>query len=314
MGVRQYIKVLIFGTLMSVGAIGNAQQFPIMDQYLIAPATLAPSFVGLDSPFEAFLTSRIEWTNLSGRPFIGSFHLDGTLPKNMGIGANVMYNQAGPLENLTLNVDFAYHLKLALNHKLSFGINGTYYQNVLDLTNVVVADPNDPMIAGKSSISENYFNMGLSLLYSWKSLSACVAFPILFNNKTFYNTDKLYDHVLTMDRNFLVYLNYTLKKKKNNWGGQFTFLYRNTQYTPWSFDICARALYKEVAWLGLLYRKGNTLGITGGMNIARGIEFNYTFEYSPTAMMGKTAGTHEITIGYKLMPRLEKPSLQDYLK
>jgi len=290
-----------------------AQQFPILDQYLVAPSSLAPSFVGKEAPFEVFLTSRIEWTSIPSHPFVGSLNLAASLPKNMGLGCGVQYNQAGPLENLTINLSYAYHLKLAAEHTLSFGINGTYYQNVLDLTGAVLADPNDPVLAGRSSISESYLNMGASLLYSWRTLDACVAFPLLFNNRTFYSSDKVYSHILTLDRNFLVYLGYLLKTK-GDWGAYFTFLYRQTQYSPWSFEVAVRASYKDIVTFGLIYRKNNIIGVTGGITIARGLKFNYTYEYSPTAMMGKSGGTHEITLGYRIPPKSLKPSMIDYIK
>jgi len=289
------------------------QQFPIMDQYLVAPSSISPAFAGKESPFEVTLTSRIEWTSINGHPILGSLNMSGALPKNMALGGNILYNVAGPLENLTINLDYAYHLKVAADHMLSFGINGTYYQNVLDLTNAVLADPNDPVFSGRNSISESYFNMGLSLLYSWKTLDACVALPLLFNNRSFYNSDMIYSHVLTLDRNFLIYLGYMIEPK-GDWKGKFSFLYRQTQYTPWSFDIAARAIYRDMIWFGLLYRKSNVIGVTGGLKIAKGLIFNYTYEYSPTAMMGKSGGTHEITLGYRMLSKSYKPSMIDYIK
>ncbi|MFH1297965.1 MAG: PorP/SprF family type IX secretion system membrane protein [Bacteroidota bacterium] len=299
--------------LLALSGPAFSQQFPIMDQYLVTPSSISPAFVGKESPFEVFLTSRIEWTSITGHPFIGSLNLATTLPKNMGLGGTILYNVAGPLENLTINLNYAYHVKLAADHTLSFGITGAYYQNVLDLTNAVLANPDDPILAGRSTISESYFNMGVSLLYSWRTLDACVAFPLLFNNKTFYNSDKIYSHVLTLDRNFMVYLGYLLQLK-GDWGAHFTFLYRQTQYTPWSFDVAVRAIYRDMVWFGLIYRKYNTIGVTGGLTIAKGLIFNYTYEYSPTAMMGKSSGTHEISLGYRMVSKSVKPSMKDYIK
>jgi len=305
------IPVLIL--LIFLAGSVQAQQLPIMDQYLVSPSSISPAFVGKSSPLEVFLTSRIEWTNITGHPFIGSMNVAAALPKNMGLGGNIMYNVAGPLENITINLNYAYHLKLATDHMLSFGINGAYYQNILDLSDAVLADPNDPVLAGRATISESYFNVGLGLLYSWRTLDFCVTFPLLFNNKTFYNNDKVYSHVLTLDQNFLVYMGYLLKPK-GDWGAHFSFLYRQTQYTPWSFDIAVRAIYKEMITFGLLYRKNNIIGITGGLSVVKGLIFNYTYEYSPSAMMGKSSGTHEITVGYKMGIKRVKPSMKDYIK
>jgi len=305
--------VSVFILLIIISGPASSQQFPIMDQYLVSPSSISPAFVGKDAPFEVFLTSRIEWTSITGHPFFGALNLSSALPKNMGLGGNIMYNVAGPLENMTINLNYAYHLKLAVDHNLSFGINGAYYQNVLDLSNAVLADLNDPVLAGRSTISESYFNVGLGLLYSWRTLDVCVTFPLLFNNKSFYSSEKIYSHVLSLDRNFLVYMGYLLQSK-GDWGAHFSFLYRQTQYTPWSFDVAIRAIYKEMISFGLLYRKNNIIGITGGLSIAKGLRFNYTYEYSPSAMMGKSSGTHEITLGYKMVPKSVKPSMKDYIK
>ncbi|MFH1160144.1 MAG: PorP/SprF family type IX secretion system membrane protein [bacterium] len=299
--------------MIGISGALRAQLFPVMDQYLLNPTSISPAFAGKDYPFEVFLTSRIEWTAVPGHPIIGSLNLDGALPKRLGIGGNITINNAGPLHNLTLNLDLAYHLKVAIDHTLSFGLNVSYYQNVLDLINAVLKDPNDPLLAGRSEISESYVNMGASLLYTWRTLDICIAFPLLFNNESFYSGESIYSHVLTMDRNFLAYIGYTLKTK-TDWSWKFGFLYRKTQFAPMSFDISALALYKDLGWLGLIYRKNNIICITGGLMISKGLKFNYSYEYSPSTMSGKSYGTHEITLGYQMIPKSEKPSLKEYIK
>jgi type IX secretion system PorP/SprF family membrane protein len=311
-GKRVYLGT---GTLLAtvIPILMHAQLLPLSNQYLLSPSVISPAFAGRDCPFEAFLTSRIEWTAVPGHPVIGILNVDGALPKRLGIGGNITINSAGPLNNLTLNVDLAYHLKVAVDHTLSFGINVSYYQNVLDLTDAVLSDPNDPLLKGRSEISESYINLGASLLYSWRTLDICVAFPLLFNNRSFYSSESIYSHVLTMDRNFYVYAGYLLKTK-TDWSGKFGFLLRKTQFTPMSFDISALALYKEMGWLGLIYRKNNILCFTGGLTITKGLKFSYSYEYSPSAMRGKSYGTHEITLGYQLASKSDKPSLQEYIK
>jgi len=299
--------------LVGVSGAVNAQLFPVMNQYLLNPTSISPAFAGKDYAFEAFLTSRIEWTSVPSHPVIGSLNVDGALPKRLGIGGNITFNNAGPLHNLTLNLDLAYHLKVAVDHTLSFGLNISYYQNVLDLTDAVLKDPNDPLLAGRSEISESYVNVGASLLYTWRTLDVCLAFPLLFNNKSFYTGESIYAHVLTMDRNYFVYVGYTLKTK-TDWSGKFGFLYRKTQFAPMSFDISALAFYQDLGWIGLIYRKNNIICLTGGLTITKGLKFNYSYEYSPSAMSGKSYGTHEFTLSYQLVPKSEKPSLKEYIK
>lgn len=307
-------KLLCLVIMVSLGNIAvYAQQFPIMDQYLLNPASISPAFVGKEKRFEVFLTSRLEWTKVSGAPFVGSLNLDGKLNNQMGLGGGLLVNNAGPLKNLNINLSYAYHLKLAQFHTLSFGINATFYQNIFDLSNILVKDPNDPLLTGQNKISESYFNVGASLLYNWKDVNFFIAFPLLFNNRTFYSDQSIYAHVLSMNRNFFIYADYRLRTN-SDWGAKFNFLYRKTQYSPASFDLCARACYRDLAWLGLMYRRNNIFAVTGGFAIEQGIILNYSYEFSPTAMMGKSYGTHEITLGFWLPDKTDKPSLKDYIQ
>jgi type IX secretion system PorP/SprF family membrane protein len=307
-------KALILLILIILtGSWGFSQQFSFIDSYLINPVAISPAFSGKLNTFQALLTYRKEWTNLAGAPQVGFLSIDGAPTKNMGIGGNVVFNQAGIFRNFSMNLDYAYHLQVAKEHFLSFAINLTLYQNTLDLTDAIVNDPDDPLLAGKNRITETYFNAGTSLLYNWKELNICVAFPLLFNNKTFYS-NSLYEHVLTMDRNWLFYMNYTLRFP-SQWGLKFDLLLRQVQYSPWSVEFSTMLKYSENYWLGAFYRKGNIIGLTAGLAIIDHIVINYSFEFSSSAMTGKSGGTHEITLGYRLMKKVKTkaPQLKEYI-
>ena len=59
-------------------------------------------------------------------------------------------------------------------------------------------------------------------------------------------------------------------------------------------------------WLGLLYRKGNVIVVNAGLSIANSFVLAYNYEFSGSAMMGKSGGTHEITLGYTLRSKDSK--------
>ena len=291
------INRLLFLLLLVVPGILTAQQYPVLDEYRINPGILAPSFTGTNSMFQVYLTQRNEWTGIPGSPVTGAVNIEGVPYQNMGLGTNILINKAGMVSYFSVNLNYAYHLKLAANHFLHFGISPSLYQNSIDLTSLVISDPNDPMLnLGKNT--ETYVNCGASLMYSFKTLNICFAFPYLFNNRSLYS-DSQYSNYLTMGTNFQLYLNYLLDMGKD-WGLQFDVLYRNMQYSPWLIDAGLMVKYSDAVWLGLLYRRGNTLAVSAGVGIASSFVIGYNYEFSGSAMMGKSGGTHEVTLGYKL--------------
>ncbi len=287
-----------------------SQQFPVLDNYLINPVSLSPAFIGKSNKFQTYLTYRTAWTGINGHPQVGYLSADGNLAKNMGVGGSLMLSKSGIYKNFTINLNYAYHLRLQKDHVLSFGINLALYQNSLDISDAVLADPLDPVLTAWDKTSETYVNMGFSMLYNWKNLNFCFAFPLLFNNRSLYTTDT--NNLLGLDRNWLVYTNYTFDFEKN-WGMKLDLLYRATQFSPWTLDFSVTVQYNDSYWLGVFYRKNNIFGITAGLAIINSIVINYNYEFSGFVMNGQSGGSHEVTLGYRLpFPVKTAPKLKDY--
>jgi type IX secretion system PorP/SprF family membrane protein len=305
---------ILFLFFLIISGIVHAQQYPVLDEYRINPSILAPSFTGSAALFQLYLAHRTEWTGIPGAPVTGAINIEGDPARNMGLGTNITLNKAGIIRYFSMSVNYAYHLQIAKYHFLHFGVSPVLYQNSIDLSNITVADPNDPMTANISKRTETYINVGASLSYSFKGLNVCIGLPYLFNNKSLF-ADSAYANVLTMGTNLLVYLNYSLVLS-DDWDLQFDVLYRNIQYTPWLIDAGVMIKFKDSYWLGLLYRKGNIIAVNLGLYVAKAVVIGYNYEFSGSAMMGKSGGTHEVTLGYTLQGQLKQKTkmlkLKDY--
>ena len=293
------LRILLLLLLTSSG-IARAQQYPILDAYRINPSILSPAFTGSAALFQLYLTHRSEWTGIPGAPLTGAINIEGAPLNTMGAGTNIIFNKAGIVKYFSIALNYAYHLKIAKSHFIHFGVSPTLYQNSIDLSNVTVANPNDPLLTGSLKPTETYINIGASLMYSFKTLNICLGFPYLFNNRSLYQ-DATYSNYLTMGRNFYAYLNYSLIFSED-WKLQFDILYRNIQYTPWLIDVGAMVYFRSSYWLGFMYRKGNVFIVNAGLDISKTLVIGYNYEFSGSAMMGKSGGTHEITLGYTLKP------------
>ncbi len=294
----------------------QAQQLPILDNYLLNPVSISPAFSGRDNIFEALVTHRTEGPKLSGSPVIGNVNIDGRIGKKMGVGGSIILNKAGIYKNFSINLNYAYHLQVAKLHFLSFGISAAMYQNSLDISSVILKDPNDPMVMNQSKISESYFNMGASLLYNYQNFNFSIAFPLLFNNRSFYIDDAPYEYVLTMKRNFLIYSNYTLDLNEE-WKLKFDLLFRYVQQVPWTIEVSTLVKFRDSYWFGLLYRKPTVIGVTAGLEIINSIVINYNYEFVGSSMMGSSGGNHEFTVGYRLKGTVKPKKvlqIKDYVR
>ncbi|MEI7499383.1 MAG: PorP/SprF family type IX secretion system membrane protein [Bacteroidota bacterium] len=296
-----------------------AQQLPVLDNYLINPVSISSAFSGKYYSFQTMVTHRSEGTRIIGSPVIGNINIDAAIAKKMGIGGSILLNKSGIYKHLSVNLNYAYHLQLAKLHFLSFGLSATMYQNSMDVSAVIVKDPNDPMLVNPK-ITESYFNVGTSLLYTgsllnYQDFNFSVSFPILFNNRSFY-ADTLYEYVLAMNRNLLIYSNYSLELNED-WKLKFDLLFRYTQQTPWTIEVSTLAKFQDSYWFGLLYRKPSIIGVTAGLAIINSIVINYNYEFLGFSMLGNSGGSHEVTLGYRF-GGIVKPKktlqIKDYAK
>jgi type IX secretion system PorP/SprF family membrane protein len=293
----------------------QAQQLPILDNYLLNPVSISPAFSGKNYALQALVTHRNQALKIDGSPVIGNINVDARVLKSMGVGGSIMLSKAGIYKNFSANLNYAYHLQLAKLHFLSFGITAAIYQNSIDLTSVVVNDPNDPMLVNHDKISESYFNVGASLLYNYEDFNISISIPLLFNNRSFYENSP-YQYVLTMNRNFLLYSNYSLGLGED-WKLKFDLLFRYAQQIPWTIDVSTMVKFQDSYWLGVFYRKPNIIGITAGLAIINSIVINLNYEFLGSSMMGNSGGSFEVTAGYRLggPSKPKKPLLiKDYAR
>ena len=68
------------------------------------------------------------------------------------------------------------------------------------------------------------------------------------------------------------------------------------------YEVAVPVMYKEKIWITPAYKKSSmALGL--GAKICSSFFFNYTYEFSSMGIAGKSSGTHEISIGWKLSPK-----------
>jgi type IX secretion system PorP/SprF family membrane protein len=162
------VRKMAFVTLMFSGSAVFAQQEVMYSQYMFNTLALNPAYAGSRDVLSLTAVGRYQWlNNVPGAPNTHSFTLDMPIKnEKMGIGL-IGYNDAiGVAANTGLNIAYAYRFKLGSRTTMSLGLQPTYTNVSLKLSNVVnLVDVDDDIFTG-GDITRNVFNVGLGAYIS----------------------------------------------------------------------------------------------------------------------------------------------------
>ena len=149
------MKIQFLTCLITLGLVQAAygQQDVQFSQYVFDGLTLNPAYAGYKGDPYLNTTFRDQWTGFPGAPKTAMLSFDGltNVPdEKMGLGAQVMYDELGPQQNLSLTGSYSYRILLNSNeedpHRLCLGIGAVASQYSLNGSVFQYEDPGDPAI------------------------------------------------------------------------------------------------------------------------------------------------------------------------
>jgi type IX secretion system PorP/SprF family membrane protein len=290
---KKVFLVLIAALIISQSLF--AQRLPESQQFLINRFALSPSFAGLNE-IGVFAGFRKQWTDISGSPISKIININGPLyNKKVGIGATVISDETDIFTHFYASISYAYHLKVAENHMISFGLSAVAFESSVDLTKIKVENPIDPVILNKQTVTETVFNFGASLLYSFKGLNAGFSVPIILDSKSLYNREnKIDEYMLT--RHYVGHASYDYKINET-WQVEPYVIVKGTDYSPINYQVTALVKYRNQVWIGAGYLGTGGMDASVGFKLSNQFMMNYTYEFLGKGILGKSSGTHDINLG-----------------
>jgi len=273
-----------------------AQQMPISNQYIINPYSLSPSFAGLRNSPELFADFRKEWSGILGSPKTSYASFFAPLNERVWLGGSIINDQTDIISNISANFSYTYHLTAWQEHNFSFSLWGSVFHSVVDLTDVIVKDPNDPVISGKQELVGTSINAGTGILYHYKNLYTGIVIPTLLSRHTIVDSEDN-NRFLVRERSFIFHIS-SILDLNNSWYIEPYFVHRSTKHSPSVYDVAFLIRNDKKYWFGALLRNGGVFGLNIGATIAESMVLNYSYETSAKGMLSKSSGTHEFSIGY----------------
>lgn len=170
-------KVLITAVLIIISFQAMGQEgLPFYKHYLVSDRYLInPSYAGANPEILSVTgTYRNQWADLPESPNTQTLSVHSTVVDRLAFGFYVFNDRNGLSSLRGVNVSAAYHIPINSDRDyrddetedlFSFGLSYNFFQQRLDLDQVIVTDPTDPVL-NDPNYNLNHFNVGVSFKYA----------------------------------------------------------------------------------------------------------------------------------------------------
>ena len=165
-------------------------QDPTLSQFYAAPLLISPAFAGVNEISKVNFNHRNQWPNLAANYQYSALTADISVASiNSGFGFIATTDkQFSNLKTTSLGLQYAYHLTLAPESSVSFGMEGAYVNKAIDYSNLIFGDQVSSLVSGGSlgtstdpilsqfKPNANYVDLSAGALFNlkntWLGLSA----------------------------------------------------------------------------------------------------------------------------------------------
>jgi len=301
---NKYISVVI---AMSFVSLTFSQQTAQSNLYTHNKYSFNPAYSGASGCTEVNFSHLNQWVKVDGAPNTNFLSANTRIGKSLGLGANIVVDRLGMLQNVSASGSVAYGLTFAKHHEVRLGVSAGYFQMRVDPSSAIAFDAGDNIIDGGVQTS-NSITTDAGILYRFKGLELSFASKQLIETRSKFNYPNLEGYGLK--RHFVGYAGYGIVMNK-----RFTLtpsvLYKGLNNTN-QFDINADLNYNDFIYGGLGYRTEVGVVARIGVRIRKMFFIGYAYEIPIQNIASKGAGSHEIALGLKFCKK-DKETPNDLL-
>lgn len=274
----------------------NAQQDPHYSMFMFNALAFNPAVAGSHDDISSTLLFRKQWVNFPGSPRTATFNMHAPLKNDkVGVGGSFISDQIGSFRQNSLNLAYAYHLKLN-KMRLALGLQAVGSNFSINLTDVKTSANGtlDNSFAQNTSVFSVNFGTGAYLYNNdfWFGVSA----PHLLNSgiekkQTGDPTRARQATHLYVMGGYVATINSMLAIKPS-------FLVKQVKGAPVQADINAMVYFYKLVGVGLSYRTRDAVSMMAEVNINKNFKAAYAFDQTTSGLQGNQSGSHEIIVQY----------------
>ena len=289
---KKYLLIII--AILFINEV-QAQQKPVVSQYMFNGLVLNPAYAGSNGYFSASAMFRNQWINMEGAPKVSTFTAHSNVKdKNIGLGMMITNDKVGVHSDLGMYLSYAYHLKL-VHGTLSMGLQGGFNNLKSNFTVLNLNNPSDPLL--NDQISDFKMNFGTGLYYYTENFYAGFSIPYLIKNRTLRDLDFTRE---TMDSRYYYLTTGIVLDISRNVKFKPSGLLRVEEGMPVAMDFAMNFFFNNAVNLGLSYRSGDSVISLFELQLNDYFRLGYAYDYIISELGNFTQGTHELMLNYRL--------------
>jgi type IX secretion system PorP/SprF family membrane protein len=274
----------------------SAQDNSDFAQFFVNSASLNPSYTGIDGQPALYLGFRRQWAGVPDGPTLGQVSLQGILKKKLAGGLTVSSNKRGLLSTSAFLVTGGYHIMVAEEKMIRFGLSVGSAWNRVDAAGIVNANPDDPALT--LAVKNNLFvqgNFGVS--YHSKTLHAGIALPQLFQ-PAYSSTEAFSVTSVSPFQSVVVHASNRFYFNRNKSVFEPYLIYRLNRNTPSQFELATIVHLENKLWFGASFRQGLGPSAMAGVKLNKAATLGYSFTTGISKESQIVRPTHEIQIAF----------------
>lgn len=252
-----------------------------------------PGYTGAKGAFDALALYRNQWTGIEGAP--RTVYVNAHTPfagKRNGLGIALTSDEIGKVHTNSVEMSYAYRIKLGGANTLSLGVSGRLEQLRIKWSESEAIDPDDPEIpqGDETSFAPNF---GTGAYFLGKGYYFGVSVPRLLKSPLYLDrSDRTNNH-----RTAYVMGGFSAKLT-NQVELVPSFMVSYNPAAPVDVDLNANLIFLKTFWLGGSYRLGDSFDALAGVEFGNGLRLGVGLDFTQSALSKATSGSWEVMLGY----------------
>jgi type IX secretion system PorP/SprF family membrane protein len=292
-------KVLI-ALFVAQAGMASAQQLPLYSLGFFAPQINNPARSGSKDGGSLTTAHRQQWMGVEGAPETSMLAFNSALNKEkIGFGLYAYNDVTDIVHRSAIYGNYAYHVQLADNTSLSFGLGLGYVSNSLDMASIRVKNADDPYLIPANNGGSLDLNVGVHLQASGFGLGFSA--PQLLAPAISYS--KNYDEPVEYQliRHYTAQAQYDVTWQKGKMVLTPLVALRSAGLgIPMQVDAGALFNHKDFGYVGAMYRSNYAVTAQAGVHLTPLVSVGYGYDFSTNTYATTLGTTHEFMLTYRL--------------
>jgi len=306
-------KSLLLAALLFGSWAANAQQLPLVSNYLNTAYLFNPAFSGIEGKTEITVLNRRQWTNIEGAPETQFMAFNGNQNDlKFGYSGYAFNDVTDIVSRSGFYGSYAWHVKFTDENSLSLGMGAGYVNNTINVGGIRVQDEMDPVLFRQLNSGKFDLNFGFNLRFGDFSFGAAV--PNLLAPAVDFSDNFNSPFAYQYQRHYVVNTQYDVDMQKGLMTLSPYVTVRANEVTIPQVDAGLMFNHKEYFFIGAAYRSSYAVTGNAGVHLTENLSLGYAYDFSLNTYGFALGNSHEFMLRYTFGESKKDKRLENEIK